>query len=212
MRRTLLLLTALAALLVAASPAAARGRDSDRDKMPDRWEKRHGLKVKKKDARRDRDRDGLINIAEYRAKMDPRDADSDDDGETDGEERPGTVDSYEDGVLTIRLFDGSTLSGKVTDETHLKCKPLESAETSEYDEAGTADPDPVKPEPEPEPDPEKPEPEPDPEPDKPEPDDYEDPYTCPEGAVRPGVQVREAELRVGLDGVKVWRYLKLLLP
>ena len=211
MRRTLLLLTALAALLVAASPAAARARDTDKDKMPDRWEKRHGLKVKKKDARRDRDRDGLINVAEYRAKMDPRDPDSDDDGESDGEERPGTIDSYEDGVLTIRLFDGSTLSGKVTDETHLKCKPPESAEVSEYG-GEASEPEPVKPEPEPEPDPVKPEPEPDPEPVKPDPDEYESPYSCPDDALRPGVEVREAELRVGLDGVKVWRYVKLLLP
>ena len=64
---TFALLVAAAALT--ASPALARKHDHDR--MPDRWEKRYHLNVKKDDSRRDRDRDGLSNYGEYRAHTEP---------------------------------------------------------------------------------------------------------------------------------------------
>ncbi|HXE45433.1 MAG TPA: hypothetical protein VN635_09550 [Conexibacter sp.] len=35
----------------------------------------------------------------------------------------GTVDSFTNGVLTIRLADGSTVSGKVTADTNINCVP-----------------------------------------------------------------------------------------
>jgi hypothetical protein len=54
--------------------------------MPDKWEKRHHLNVKKDDSRRDRDRDGLSNYGEYRAHTNPRKKDSDHDGRRDSRE------------------------------------------------------------------------------------------------------------------------------
>jgi hypothetical protein len=58
---------AVAAAALTAGPALAR----DHDRMPDKWEKRHHLNVKKDDSRRDRDRDGLSNYGEYRAHTNP---------------------------------------------------------------------------------------------------------------------------------------------
>ena len=106
-----------AMLLVLALPAVAgaKQRDRDGDRMPDRWERKHKLSVKKDDAARDPDRDGLRNVAEYRAKTNPNRADSDRDGVLDGHEdrdrdrvdnanedrertNPGRKDSDGDGV------------------------------------------------------------------------------------------------------------------
>jgi hypothetical protein len=105
---SLALLTMAAALT--ASPALAR----DHDKLPDRWERKHHLNVKKNDARRDRDHDGLNNLREYRAHTNPRKKDSDRDGLKDGAERrfgfnPRDRDSDNDGVK-----DGRENAGKVT--------------------------------------------------------------------------------------------------
>ena len=56
------------------------GVDHNHDRIPDRWEKRHDLSLKVKQHRRDQDSDGLKNRGEWRAKLDPRDDDTDDDG------------------------------------------------------------------------------------------------------------------------------------
>lgn len=69
-------------LLLTASPALAR----DRDRLPDRWEKRYGLNLEKNDADRDRDRDGLSNYGEYRSRTNPRKKDTDRDGRRDARE------------------------------------------------------------------------------------------------------------------------------
>jgi hypothetical protein len=79
------LVCAVLALTVPAG-AAAKPADRDRDRMPDRWERAHGLSVKKHDAGRDGDRDGLRNIAELRSGTHPRRPDSDRDGTLDGQE------------------------------------------------------------------------------------------------------------------------------
>jgi hypothetical protein len=110
---------AFAASLVLASGAMAHDRNHDR--IPDKWEKRHNLSLKHKQTRRDQDHDGLRNRAEWRSKLDPRDADTDGDGVEDGDENTGTVESFEDGVLTISLFNGDTIKGAVTDDTEIKC-------------------------------------------------------------------------------------------
>jgi hypothetical protein len=47
--------------------------------MPDRWERRHGLRVGVRDARRDADHGGLRNLGEFRLSTDPQDEDSDGD-------------------------------------------------------------------------------------------------------------------------------------
>jgi hypothetical protein len=121
------LLAALALLVAAAaltaSPALARKKDHDH--MPDRWEKRNHLNLKKDDSRRDRDRDGLSNYGEYRAHTNPRKKDSDHDGRRDGREDydrdhlrnreeirtgfdPGDADSDNDGTK-----DGRENAGKI---------------------------------------------------------------------------------------------------
>lgn len=132
MRRLTLAIALIGSLLFAAS-ASAHGRDANGDRIPDRWEKRHGLSLEVKQARRDQDRDGFKNRAEWRAKTDPRDADSDDDGTDDAEENAGTVTSFADGELTITLFDGGTLTGKVTEETEIRCDADDDTARSSHD-------------------------------------------------------------------------------
>lgn len=195
------LLAAAAAVLALALPSAAgaQGGDRDRDRMPDRWERAHGLSAKTKDAAHDRDRDGLRNLSEYRARthprkrdsdrdgvadghedrdrdrvhnanedregtsparkdsdrngvrdgaedadgdglenrgeqltgMDPLNPDSDDDGIEDGAEA-GTVASFADGRLVVRLANGESVTGEITDETEVRCDP--AAELARWDE------------------------------------------------------------------------------
>ena len=118
---TTALLVSAAALT--ASPALARDRDHDR--LPDKWEKRHHLNLKKDDSRRDLDRDRLSNYGEYRAHTNPRKKDSDRDRRRDDREDydrdklrngaeirtgfdPGDKDSDNDGVK-----DGRENAGKI---------------------------------------------------------------------------------------------------
>ena len=131
---TLLSAAAVAALAIPVATAGARApHDRDHDGMPDRWEHAHGLRVKVDDARRDRDRDGLRNLAEFRAGTDPRDADTDNDGVRDGAEDAGTILSFTPGVptaagaptpgvLAIKTFDGETLTGRVDERTEIECE------------------------------------------------------------------------------------------
>lgn len=105
------------ALLVAAtalSAAPALARKHDHDKLPDRWERKFHLNLKKNDAKRDRDRDGLSNLREYRSHTNPRKKDTDRDGLKDGAERrfgfkPRDRDSDDDGIK-----DGRENAGKIT--------------------------------------------------------------------------------------------------
>lgn len=122
LRVLLALALGVTALLALAGPAAAK--DSNRDKIPDRWEKRHKLSLKVDQSRRDQDRDGLRNRAEFRTSNDPRDADSDGDGVSDGDEGAGTIVSFdaETGRLVIDLFADDEITGFVTDETRIKCE------------------------------------------------------------------------------------------
>jgi hypothetical protein len=74
----------LAASLLALPALASPSRDSNGDRIPDRWEKKFDLSLAKNQAPRDQDKDGVRNLAEYREGTNPRAADSDDDGTTDG--------------------------------------------------------------------------------------------------------------------------------
>src|SRR3954447_19217530 len=80
------LAVAAAALLALPGIAQAKARDRDHDRLPDTWEKRHHFSTHKKSAKGDPDRDSLSNLAEYRSKTNPRDADTDNDGRADDDE------------------------------------------------------------------------------------------------------------------------------
>ena len=121
LRKTLFLAAPCAAVLAVPVLTSAGTGDSDRDRMPDRWERRHGLSTSRDDARRDRDRDGARNVTEFRNATNPRDRDSDDDGVRDGRET-GSIASFADDVLTITLLDGTQLRGRVTDATRIECE------------------------------------------------------------------------------------------
>ena len=115
------LVAAATALMLFALPGAASARDRNHDRIPDRWERHHSLSLHKNQAKRDQDRDGLRNRGEFRAGDDPRDPDSDNDGVDDGDEGAGTIAGFTDGVLTINLFNGGSVSGLVTDATGVEC-------------------------------------------------------------------------------------------
>ncbi len=78
-------ITILLAALAAPCTAAAHRADTDRDGMPDSFERTYHLDPRsKRDAPRDADRDRLSNRAEFRAGTNPRRADTDGDGLRDG--------------------------------------------------------------------------------------------------------------------------------
>ena len=142
--RSLLALVALA--LMVALPAVASAKrhssghaksakraDRNRDGLPDRWERRHHLSLKVKQASRDQDRDGSNNAMEFAANTNPRDRDSDDDGVKDGDENVGTVTSFTDGVLVISS-GGLPVSGKVTDDDRDPLRRLRPRRPRRHDE------------------------------------------------------------------------------
>jgi hypothetical protein len=120
-KKLLIIALALVAALGVVSSASAKSRDRNHDRLPDRWERAHHLSLKVKQAKRDQDKDGLNNRGEFRAKTDPRDEDTDDDGVDDGNEQAGTIKSFTGGVLTITLAQGGELSAKVDDQTEIEC-------------------------------------------------------------------------------------------
>ena len=81
-------LVAVTTLLASGAAAAhAAPSDTDRDGIPNRFERTHGMNPNRaSDAKADFDRDGLTNLREYRIESDLRDEDSDNDGHDDGDE------------------------------------------------------------------------------------------------------------------------------
>jgi hypothetical protein len=162
MRRTLLIVATALATAAMLVPAAAQARgahhrtaataDRNRDRIPDRWERRYRLSLRVKQTRRDQDHDGLNNLGEFRSKTNPRDDDSDNDGVEDGDERSHGLnarddDSDDDGVedgdenagkvltftggrLTIELTNGDTVSGLVNGDTEIECEHAKSTATA----------------------------------------------------------------------------------
>ena len=150
LRLLIVVVLAVAASLPAAA-TAARPKDRDRDGLPDRWERVHRVKApgadadrdglsnlvellartnpRKRDTDRDRtpdgredpDRDGLDNRGEARSGNHPRKRDTDGDGILDGRENAGVVTAVAGDLVTIRLFAGGSLTGRLSDETFLMC-------------------------------------------------------------------------------------------
>ena len=81
-----LALLALSLLALAAPTAAQAATDRDRDRLPDRWEKRFHISTAKASAEGDPDRDRVDNLNERRQGTNPRDRDSDNDRRPDGRE------------------------------------------------------------------------------------------------------------------------------
>ena len=82
----------------------------------------------KRDGREDPDRDKLRNAAEDATGNDPRNPDTDLDGLTDGRENAGAVRTFEDGLLTIGLAGGGTLTARVLPGTSVTCSSERQAE------------------------------------------------------------------------------------
>src|SRR3954454_3578842 len=145
MSRTALLATTTALLALSVpSVALASGADRNHDGLPDSWENRHHLSLKANQAKQDQDNDGLNNAGERKRGTDPRKADSDRDGlkdgmevktgnnprkrDTDGDgipdgrENAGSFASFANGSLTIKLANGQTISGRLSDATHMSCE------------------------------------------------------------------------------------------
>src|SRR3954469_6474903 len=84
-----LVAVAVLALLALPAAAAAKSRDRNHDGIPDKWEKKHHLSTKKHGVgKKDPDKDGLNNRAEFRSHTNPHKRDTDRDGTPDaGEDR-----------------------------------------------------------------------------------------------------------------------------
>ena len=197
--KKLAMVVTVAALVVlgAVSMAAAGSRDGNRDRIPDKWEKRFGLSLQVKQTRRDQDHDGLNNLGEFRAGTSPRDRDSDDDGTRDGKENAGTVESFDGTTLVITLFGGGRIEGKVTTATRLKCENEDGddrptatssergAGSSDDDDEGRGDDDRAG----------------DDDDSSGSRDGGDRDRTCPAGALTKGATVEEAELEATRDGL-----------
>lgn len=129
MLRRLSLVVPMVLALGLPAAANASSRDRDHDHMPDRWERAHHLNTHRNDARRDADRDGLKNLAEFRDHTDPRDADTDNDGVKDAQDVVGSVKDFTNGDLTIVAPDGRELTAKVDATTEVECEAPKTAPT-----------------------------------------------------------------------------------
>ena len=122
--------------------SAASAKDRNHDRIPDRWERAHHLSLRVNQARRDQDHDGLNNRGEFRAHMNPRKADTDGNGIPDGQEHAGTIASFDNGMLTINLAGGGTLTGAVTQDTEIECPDTaQSSDDGDGDHQGGDDGD-----------------------------------------------------------------------
>jgi hypothetical protein len=192
--RKLLAVAATAFALVASlmlATFASAGGDRNRDRIPDRWEKQHHLSLKVNQSKRDQDGDGLNNRGEFKANLDPRDDDTDNDGVEDGDENAGTVATFTGGVLTITLAKGGTLAAKVTPDTEIECDDATAKASSDGpgddDNEGDNEND---------------------DGDHEDGDHGDDGASCAADALTTGRQVKEAELKTQ-NGEAIWEKVEL---
>ena len=119
-----LLLASILALIAVSAPGMAAAKDHNKDRIPDRWEKKHSLSLAKDQRKLDQDSDGLKNRGEWLSGTNPRDKDSDDDGIKDVKEHAGVISAYDAtaGTLTVTLYAGGEISGSVDDSTEVQCE------------------------------------------------------------------------------------------
>jgi len=99
-------------LLSGTAPAMAKAADRNHNKIPDSWEKKYHLSIKKSQAKKDTDKDGLTNINEYLAGTNPRKKDTNHNGRPDGLE-----DRDHDGLVNVAEVAAHT-NIKVADTDH----------------------------------------------------------------------------------------------
>lgn len=88
MRTRIVIFASALAFLAVPSSALAKGGDRNHDRIPDRWEHRFGIALTKGAAAGDPDGDGLSNRGEFASHTNPRKADTNGNGVTDGNEDP----------------------------------------------------------------------------------------------------------------------------
>jgi len=121
--------------------ADSSGRDPDRDRVDNANEFREGSNPRdadtdndgRRDGREDGDHDRLNNAGEDMTGNDPTDRDTDGDGIPDGREQAGVVTSIEDGVVTIDLVNGGSVSARVTEDTEVECATEDEAQNEQED-------------------------------------------------------------------------------
>ena len=111
--------------------------DPDHDGLNNLGEFRAGTNPRKadtngngiNDANDDQDHDGVSNVDEQQEGTNPRNPDTNQNGVEDGNEVGGTIVSFTEdsanpgtGVLTIKLADNTTISGKVDSTTEIECR------------------------------------------------------------------------------------------
>ena len=84
------------ALAATMAPATASAKDTNHDRIPDRWERAYHLSLKVDQSKRDQDHDGLKNRGEWRDHTSPRDADTDADGVKDAQDTRPTEPAADD--------------------------------------------------------------------------------------------------------------------
>ena len=160
--RTIVRLLSALALVAAIVPATASAKKPAPKASVAKWAKKNHLKGtwKTKDA----DRDGLKNLAEFKAGTNPRkadsdrdglkdgnevkvgddplDRDSDGDGIKDGAEHAGTVTAVNGDTITITQFKGGKLTAKIAEDADCYAAEDLTADDSSADDAGDDDDNP----------------------------------------------------------------------
>jgi hypothetical protein len=157
--RTIVRLLSALALVAAIVPATASAKKPAPKASVAKWAKKNHLKGawKTKDA----DKDGLKNLAEYKAGTNPRkadsdkdglkdgdelkvgdnptDRDSDGDGTKDGAEHAGTITAVSGTTVTITQFKGGKLTAKLADDADCYAAEDLTADDSSADDGDSGD-------------------------------------------------------------------------